>query len=215
MITDWLDNALRYFADHQGRPVDEYSAQVGGEGIATALEFMADQFAQPLLSTLLQLGASVLSGAYATWAPGVSTRTRRELAAISIHEGLRVSKMLHPPFSFEVQSNLQSVLSASQRGDSAGVMMALLKSPAESLGVFAARPAAPPTAPTERAMPYTPAPVPEIKSEMVGPAFGERAVPYGAIVSQAPFGAQATVGRYTVTEQAPYGQESPGIGRYS
>jgi len=141
-ITKWLDPALEYFARQAGIPVDQYSAQVGGEGIGVALETVADFFTKGWLNKGIQFLAGLIADSYAIWGRGVPTRLRRELLALGTHELLRFVDP-KPSDILEVRRSVENSVNALRRGDWNAFFSSVLRSPAElqaMLGVVAIPP---------------------------------------------------------------------------
>jgi hypothetical protein len=146
-ITSWLDPALKYFADQAGIPTEQYSSQVGGEGIGTALEMTADFFTKGWLNKGVQFLAGLIADSYAIWGKDVPTRLRRELLALGTHELLRIVNP-KPSDIIEFRQSLESFITAVQRGDWNAALASVLRTPSEiqaMAGVVA--PPAPPTPP--------------------------------------------------------------------
>jgi hypothetical protein len=152
-ITAWLDPVLKYFADQAKIPVDQYSAQVGGEGIATALEAAADFFTKGWLNKAIQFATGLIASGYAIWGKDVPTRLRRELLALGTHELFRVVDP-KPSDIIEARESLTSFISALQRGDWNAALSSVLRTPAEIKAMFGVAEAAP--APTLSAQAPTP-----------------------------------------------------------
>ena len=129
-LTSWLDPALEYFARQAGIPVDQYSAQVGGEGIGTGFEILADLFTKGWLNKGLQAATGLLANLYAIFGTDVPTRLRRELLAIGTHELLRVVDM-KPSDAIELADSIREAVEAIRRGDFAGFITSGLRRPAE------------------------------------------------------------------------------------
>jgi len=129
-ITGWLDPALKYFADQTRIPVDQYSSQVGGEGIGTALEMVADLFTKGWLNKGIQFLAGLIADGYAIWGKDVPTRLRRELLALGTHELLRIANP-KPSDIIEVRQSIESFISAVQRGDWNAALASVLRTPSE------------------------------------------------------------------------------------
>jgi len=148
-ITKWLDPALKYFADQAGIPVDQYSAQVGGEGIGVALETVADFFTKGWLNKGVQFLAGLIADGYAIWGKGVPTRLRRELLALGTHELLRFVDP-KPSDILEVRRSVETSINAVRRGDWNAFFSSILRSPTElqaMLGVVGVPVPAPAPAP--------------------------------------------------------------------
>lgn len=138
-LTGWLDPALKYFAEQSGIPVADYSSQVGGEGIGTSLEILADVFTKGWFNKVIQVTAGLLSTGYAVWGKGVPSRLRKELLALGTHELLRIFDI--DQNMAELQSGVTSTVEAIKRGDWNTALSLMFKSPQEvqakmaSLGV--------------------------------------------------------------------------------
>lgn len=223
MITDWLDPAMRYFAEQSGIPAGDISSRVGAEGIASGLEFLTDFFSTGWLNAVIQVGAGVIANSYATWGKAVNIRLRQELITMGTHLLFRfVDTISDQVKAAQVRASFHQFLLALQRGDYIGALRTGLVSPAQLQAMFrmagVPAPAGAPT-PTGRPGPFTPAPTPEIRSTTVGPAFGVGpsvrptnlgATPVGRLSYQEPFGAQyapgvSGPGRFSVGVQQPYG----------
>jgi len=157
-LTAWLDPALDYFAKQAGIPVDQYSAQVGGEGIGVGFELIADLLTKGWLNKAIQGGTGLLASLYAIFGQDVPTRLRRELLAIGTHELLRIVDM-KPSDAEELASTVRAAVDAIRRGDLKAFVESGLRSPAEVQALTAAltrmgAPTAPPVAPPTPA--YTP-----------------------------------------------------------
>jgi len=153
-ITSWLDPVFKYFAEQSGIPLDQYSSQVGGEGIGTALEIVADFFTKGWLNKTVQVVAGLIADGYAIWGKDVPTRLRRELLALGTHELLRFVDP-KPSDVIEFQRSLSVSIDAAKRGDWNAFLASVLRTPPEiqsMLGVVAPLPPAPsplpPPAPT-------------------------------------------------------------------
>ena len=129
-ITGWLDPALDYFAKQSGIPVDQYSSQVGGEGIATGLEMVADFFTKGWLNKGVQFTAGLIANGYAIWGKDVPIRLRRELLALGHHELLRIANP-KPSDIIEMRQSIESFIRAAQRGDWNTALASILRTPAE------------------------------------------------------------------------------------
>jgi hypothetical protein len=159
-ITGWLDPALKYFADQAKIPVDQYSAQVGGEGIGNALEVAADFFTKGWLNKTIQFLAGLIADSYAVWGKDVPTRLRRELLALGTHELLRIVNP-KPSELIEFRESLSSFISGLQRGDYNAALSSILRTPGEIKAMFGVAEAAP--TPSERVPIPTPMPAPTPK----------------------------------------------------
>jgi len=129
-ITGWLDPAFRYFAEQSGIPIDQYSSQVGGEGIGTALEVVADFFTKGWLNKAVQAVAGLIADGYAIWGKDVPMRLRRELLALGTHELLRIVDP-KPSDVIEFRRSLDSFVRAAQRGDWNAALSSVLRTPSE------------------------------------------------------------------------------------
>jgi hypothetical protein len=146
-ITSWLDPVFRYFAEQSGIPLDQYSSQVGGEGIGVGLEIIADFFTKGWLNKAIQVAAGLIADGYAIWGKDVSTRLRRELLALGTHELLRFVDP-KPSDVIEFQRSLSVSIDAVKRGDWNAFLASVLRTPSEIQAMVGAVPAlAPPTAP--------------------------------------------------------------------
>jgi len=151
-LTGWLDPALKYFADQAGIPVDQYSSQVGGEGIGVGFEFLADLFSKGWVNKLIQFITGGAATGYAIWGKNVDPRLRRELLALGTHEMLRFVE-LTPSEAIEFRRSIDDFVAAMKRNDIEGMKAAVLRSPSElqamlgALGARVARPAVAPTPP--------------------------------------------------------------------
>ena len=141
-ITGWLDPALDYFAKQSGIPVDQYSSQVGGEGIGTALEMIADFFTKGWLNKGVQFTAGLIANSYAIWGKDVPIRLRRELLALGHHELLRIANP-KPSDIIEMRQSIESFIRAAQRGDWNTALASILRTPAEIQAMFGVRSASP------------------------------------------------------------------------
>jgi len=144
-ITSWLDPVFKYFAEQSGIPLDQYSSQVGGEGIGTALEIVADFFTKGWLNKTVQVVAGLIADGYAIWGKDVPTRLRRELLALGTHELLRFVDP-KPSDVIEFQRSLSVSIDAAKRGDWNAFLASVLRTPPEiqsMLGVVAPLPPAP------------------------------------------------------------------------
>jgi hypothetical protein len=158
-LTGWLDPAVKYFADTAGIPVDDYSSRVGGEGIGSALELVADFFTKGWFNKLIQFGAGAISAAYATWGSGVPKRLRDELLTIGWHELFRIIEIT-PAEASALQASVFSSTRAAQKGDWSSFLATILKTPAE-MGLPTAPPPTPIPAPAQAPIPSPPvAPTP-------------------------------------------------------
>jgi hypothetical protein len=141
-ITGWLDPALKYFAEQAKIPVDQYSAQVGGEGIGVALEAIADFFTKGWLNKGIQFLAGLIADCYAIWGKDVPTRLRRELLALGTHELLRIVNP-KPSEVIEFRESLDTFIRAIQRGDYNTALSSVLRTPAEIKAMLGIRESAP------------------------------------------------------------------------
>jgi len=158
-ITKWLDPAFEYFARESGIPIDQYSAQVGGEGIGTGLEVVADFFTKGWLNKGIQFLAGLIANGYAIWGKGVSTRLRRELLAVGTHELLRIVNP-KPSEVIEVRRSLETFTRAAQRGDWNSALASVLRTPTEIQTMLGVAPRVPVRAPAPRAAPSPSTPAP-------------------------------------------------------
>jgi hypothetical protein len=158
-ITGWLDPVFKYFAEQSGIPLEQYSSQVGGEGIGTALEVVADFFTKGWLNKTIQAVAGLIADGYAIWGKDVPTRLRRELLALGTHELLRFVDP-KPSDVIEFQRSLSTFIDSVHRGDWNAALASVLRTPSEiqtmvgavALPVLPPAPtpaAPPPPAPTE------------------------------------------------------------------
>jgi len=129
-LTAWLDPVMDYFAKQAGIPTDQYSAQVGGEGIATALEVVADLVTVGWLNKAVQFIAGLIASSYAIWGKDVPTRLRRELIALGTHELLRIVNP-KPSEIREVQESLSRFIEGLKEGNMEKAMSAILRKPGE------------------------------------------------------------------------------------
>ena len=166
-ITSWLDPALKYFSEQSGIPVDQYSAQVGGEGIANALEMSADFFTKGWLNRAIQGGAGLIASGYAVWGKDVPDRLRRELLAVGTHELLRVVEV-KPDEVLEVRQSLESFISSAQAGDWNSALSSVLTTPAEIQAAMGGL--VPAGGPRPTPAPETPTPSYLVKPEKTAPA---------------------------------------------
>jgi hypothetical protein len=156
-ITSWLDPVFKYFAEQSGIPLDQYSSQVGGEGIGVGLEIIADFFTKGWLNKTIQAVAGLIADGYAIWGKDVPPRLRRELLALGTHELLRFVDP-KPSDVIEFQRSLATFMDSMQRGDWNAAFASILRTPSEirtMLGAVAlpaptpTPPPPPPPAPTE------------------------------------------------------------------
>ena len=169
-LTAWLDPVLDYFAQQAGIPTDQYSAQVGGEGIAVALETICDLFTKGWLNKGVQAISGLIACAYAIWGRDVPTRLRRELLALGTHELLRFVDP-KPSDVIEFQQSIAQFLEGVKEGDIDKAMSAILRTPDEiytlsralgiPVGQQAPTPAPETYSPEVYVPPPTPAPAPE------------------------------------------------------
>jgi len=145
-ITGWLDPALKYFAEQAGIPVDQYSAQVGGEGIGVGLEAVADFFTKGWLNKAIQAAAGLIGSSYAVWGRDVPTRLRRELLAVGTHELLRIADP-KPQDIVEVRRSVTEFVDAIMRGDWNAALASVLRTPGEIQAALGMSPPATPARP--------------------------------------------------------------------
>jgi hypothetical protein len=148
-ITSWLDPVFKYFAEQTGIPLDQYSSQVGGEGIGVGLEIIADFFTKGWLNKTIQAMAGLIADSYAIWGKDVPTRLRRELLALGTHELLRFVDP-KPSDVIEFQRSLSVSIDAAKRGDWNAFLASVLRTPSEiqsMVGVVAPPALAPPPLP--------------------------------------------------------------------
>jgi hypothetical protein len=146
-ITSWLDPAFKYFAEQSGIPLEQYSSQVGGEGIGVGLEIVADFFTKGWLNKTIQVVAGLIADGYAIWGKDVPTRLRRELLALGTHELLRFVDP-KPSDVIEFQRSLSVSIDAMKRGDWNTFLASVLRTPSEiqsMVGVVAPSAPAPPS----------------------------------------------------------------------
>lgn len=194
-ITGWLDPALEYFARQAGIPVSDYAAQMGGEGIGTSLEVLADIFTKGWLNRLIQGGAGALALGYAVWGKDVPTRLRKELLALGMHEGLRT---VNNPLGLTADAeSLRLFVEAIMRGDWNAALANVFRTPAE-LGIRAPSPT-----PAPRVTPgsiikatTTPPSIGITPATPLSPATGSR---YTVRPEELPLGTAPPPGRYVIT----------------
>jgi hypothetical protein len=175
-ITSWLDPVFKYFAEQAGIPLDQYSSQVGGEGIGVGLEIIADFFTKGWLNKVIQAAAGLIADGYAIWGKDVPARLRRELLALGTHELLRFVDP-KPSDVIEFQRSLSVSIDAIKRGDWNAFLASILRTPSEiqaMVGVAGPPALAPPPPP-----PPTPTGVGryEVKSETPTPKKKSTAAP--------------------------------------
>jgi hypothetical protein len=146
-ITGWLDPVFKYFAEQTGIPLEQYSAQVGGEGIGTALEVVADFFTKGWLNKTIQVVAGLIADGYAIWGKDVPIRLRRELLALGTHELLRFVDP-KPSDVIEFQRSLSVSIEAAKRGDWNTFLASILRTPSEIQAMVGAVAPIAPAAPT-------------------------------------------------------------------
>ena len=129
-ITSWLDPVFKYFAEQSGIPLDQYSSQVGGEGIGVGLEIIADFFTKGWLNKTIQVVAGLIADGYAIWGKDVPARLRRELLALGTHELLRFVDP-KPSDVIEFQRSLSVSIDAAKRGDWNAFLASVLRTPSE------------------------------------------------------------------------------------
>lgn len=159
-LTGWLDPVLKYFSEQSGIPLSDYSAQVGGEGVATALEIVADLFTKGWLNKGVQFIAGLIASSYAVWGKEVPTRLRKELLALGTHELLRIAT-IKPQEITEIQSSLLEFLRLVQSGRFEEAAMTVLTTPQEIQSAFRMLKA--PAAPAPAVKPQVPVPAPTRK----------------------------------------------------
>ena len=145
-ITSWLDPVFKYFAEQSGIPLDQYSSQVGGEGIGVGLEIIADFFTKGWLNKTIQAVAGLIADGYAIWGKDVPTRLRRELLGLGTHELLRFVDP-KPSDVIEFQRSLSVSIDAAKRGNWNAFLASILRTPSEiqaMVGVVAPPALAPP-----------------------------------------------------------------------
>ncbi|MBA7493305.1 hypothetical protein ES702_03863 [subsurface metagenome] len=185
-ITQWMDPALKYFADQARIPVSDFSSQVGGEGIGNALEMTANFFTKGWLNKAIQGLAGLIANSYAIWGKDVPTRLRKELLAVGTHELLRIADP-SPKDVIEARQSLEDFIAATQRGDWNAALSSVLTTPAEIQAMFGVpRITLPPTT-TPAVLPPT-----TIVPAVVG------AGRYQVSVEEAPVYGTAPSGRYMV-----------------
>jgi len=155
-ITGWLDPAFKYFAEQAGIPVDQYSAQVGGEGIGVGLEAVADFFTKGWLNKAIQAAAGLIGSSYAVWGKDVPTRLRRELLAVGTHELLRIADP-KPQDIVEVRRSVTEFVDAVMKGDWNSALASVLRTPGEIQAALGISPPATPAKPAGAKPAETPA----------------------------------------------------------
>jgi len=149
-LTGWLDPALKWFADQAKIPLNQYSSQVGGEGIAVALEQVVDFFLKGWLPPTVQFITGLAANSYAWFGKEVPERLRRELLAWGHHSLFRVAQ-IRPEKLVELRSSAEKFADAVRRGDVNAALASIIRSPTEvqeqlaKLGVPVRPPAVPPT----------------------------------------------------------------------
>jgi hypothetical protein len=146
-LTKWLDPALDSLARQSGIPVDQFSSQVGGEGIGVGLEVISDMFTKGWLNKAIQGIAGLMATSYAIWGRGVPDRLRRELLALGTHELLRVSDP-KPSDILELRSSIEEFSRAVANKDLNAALASVLRTPAEIQSMLGIQgPAAPAVTP--------------------------------------------------------------------
>lgn len=154
-ITGWLDPVADYFAKQMGIPTGDLSAQTGGELIGNGLEALADFFTKGWLNKIVQFVAGAMAAGYGVWAPGISSRFRKEFVALGTHELLRLVDP-KPSDYVEVSESFFKTVDGFSRGDWNAVLASVLRTPAEYqalMGVPVAPPIPAPTPPPELSIP--------------------------------------------------------------
>jgi len=180
-LTGWLDPALKYFADQAGISVEDYSSRVGGEGIGTAIEVLADLFSKGWLNKVIQVVAGLMASGYGTFGKDVPSRLRKELITLGTHELLRFVDP-KPSELIEFRRSIDDFIDALRRGDMEGMKAAVFRSPSEwqamlaAMGVPVGRIPSPAVLPprtstvvkppTATGVPPTPAPAPRGKYQI-------------------------------------------------
>ena len=177
-ITGWLDPVADYFAKQAGIPTGDLSAQTGGELIGNGLEALADFFTKGWLNKVIQFAAGATAAGYAIWAPGVSTRFRKEFLALGTHELLRLVDP-KPSDYVEVSESFYKTVDGLSRGDWNAALASVLRTPLEYQAMMGVHPSAPSPAPTPPPTPSTPIPT-------------------------TPTQRSTLPGKYTVSEETPY-----------
>jgi hypothetical protein len=129
-ITGWLDPLFKYFAEQSKLPVEDISANQGGEAIGVAMEVVSNIFTKGFLNKGIQFLAGLIADGYAIFGKDVSPRLRKELLAMGTHELLRIATMT-PDEVKEFQESLKSFMEAVQKGDWNSALASVLRTPSE------------------------------------------------------------------------------------
>jgi len=129
-LTSWLDGINKTFAEKAGIPVEDYSAQTGGELIGNLFEFITNLFGKGWLSVGVQFTTGLISTLYAIYGKNVPTRLRKELLGIGVHELLRIIQ-LTPDKVKEAKETLKDAIDSISRGDLNAFLASGLRSPTE------------------------------------------------------------------------------------
>jgi hypothetical protein len=129
-ITGWLDPLFKYFAEQSKLPVEDISANQGGEAIGVAMEVVSNIFTKGFLNKGIQFLAGLIADGYAIFGKDVSPRLRKELLAMGTHELLRIATMT-PSEIKEFQESLKSFMEAVQKGDWNSALASVLRTPSE------------------------------------------------------------------------------------
>ena len=158
-LSEWLDPVIREASEKVGIPTEDASSRIVGEGIGSASEYVLDVFTRGWLNKLIQAVIGLVCTGV-SFAPDVdiSTRFRKELLTIGMHELLRVVDP-KPSDIRELKASIEEFKSAIERGD---VVRAILSGvrPMTEWEAVTRMVGTPTPTPTPRAGPVVRAPTP-------------------------------------------------------
>jgi len=175
-LSEWLDPVIREVSEKVGIPTEDASTRIVGEGIGSASEYVLDVFTRGWLNKLIQCVIGlVCTGVSFSPDVDISTRFRKELLTIGMHELLRVVDP-KPSDIRELKASIEEFKSAVEKGDIAEAILSGVRPMAEWESV--SRMVGIPTT--------TPVPTPRPKTRTV-------------VGVPTPAPAPKTKGRYTIT----------------
>ena len=149
-LSEWLDPVIREFSEKVGIPTEDASTRIVGEGIGSASEYVLDVFTRGWLNKLIQAVIGlVCTGVSFSPDVDISTRFRKELLTIGMHELLRVVDP-KPSDIRELKASIEEFKSAVEKGDVVEAIMSGLRPMEEweavsrMVGISTTPPATPP-----------------------------------------------------------------------
>jgi len=164
-LSEWLDPVIREVSEKVGIPTEDASTRIVGEGIGSASEYVLDVFTRGWLNKLIQAVIGlVCTGVSFSPDVDISTRFRKELLTIGMHELLRVVDP-KPSDIRELKASIEEFKSAVEKGDVVEAILSGVRPMEEweavsrMVGISTTPPATPPPRTTR-----TPTPVPRART---------------------------------------------------